>query len=160
MRKGVMLVEELFDMWTVGKTEQDFHLYFNDHYEEVVRNTLLRDRNNPAVIMWSLGNEINRTANYTASQVEPIVTKLIAAVKKYDTTRPTTMGEDRPAMAAAKTCMNLLDVCGINYNQNDLSIPHGLGKPSYGSETTSALSSPEPTFATSCSGGRGQQTPS
>lgn len=141
MRKGVMLVEELFDMWTVGKTEQDFHLYFNDHYEEVVRNTLLRDRNNPAVIMWSLGNEINRTANYTASQVEPIVTKLIAAVKKYDTTRPTTMGEDRPAMAAAKTCMNLLDVCGINYNQNDLSIPHGLGKPSYGSETTSALSS-------------------
>lgn len=141
MRKGVMLVEELFDMWTVGKTEKDFHLYFNDHYEEVVRNTLLRDRNNPAVIMWSLGNEINRTANYTASQVEPIVTKLIAAVKKYDTTRPTTMGEDRPAMAAAKTCMNLLDVCGINYNQNDLSIPHGLGKPSYGSETTSALSS-------------------
>lgn len=141
MRKGVMLVEELFDMWTIGKNVQDFHRYFDAHYEEIIRNTLLRDRNNPAVIMWSLGNEINRTANYTSAQVEPLVTKLIAAVKKYDATRPTTMGEDRPTMDAAKTCMNLLDVCGINYNQNDLSIPHGLGKPSYGSETTSALSS-------------------
>lgn len=37
--------------------------------------------------------------------------------------------------------MPLLDVCGVNYNGNDLSAPHALGKPSYGSETTSAISS-------------------
>lgn len=139
--KGVLLVEELFDHWTVAKSRYDFARYYSDHYKEVVRNTLQRDRNNPAIIMWSLGNEINRTAKYTAEQVEPIVTALIEEVKKYDTTRPVTMGEDSPAMDAAKTCMGLLDVCGINYTSNDLSIPHGIGKPSYGSETTSALAS-------------------
>lgn len=139
--KGVMCVEELFDMWTIGKNTYDFHLCYNEQYETVVRNTLVRDRNNPAIIMWSLGNEINRTAKYTADQVRPIITALIASVKKYDTTRPCTMGEDRPDMEAAKVCMELLDVCGINYNRDNLSVPHGLGKPSYGSETTSALSS-------------------
>ena len=139
--KGVLVVEELFDHWTVAKNKYDFARFYQDHYKEVVRDTLLRDRNNPAVIMWSLGNEINRTANYTADQVQPIVTALIAEVKSYDTTRPVTMGEDRPDMDAAKVCMQLLDVCGINYNSNDLSVPHELGKPCYGSETTSALSS-------------------
>jgi beta-galactosidase len=141
MNKGMLLVEELFDHWTVAKSRYDFARYYSDHYKEVVHNTLLRDRNDPAIIMWSLGNEINRTANYTAEQVRPIVTALIAEVKKYDATRPVTMGEDSPSMDAAKTCMEVLDVCGINYNSNDLRIPHGLGKPCYGSETTSALSS-------------------
>ena len=141
MRKGVLLVEELFDHWTVAKSTYDFARFYPEHYKEVVRDTLLRDRNNPAIIMWSLGNEINRTANYTADQVRPIVTALIAEVKRYDTTRPVTMGEDRPNMDAAKVCMQLLDVCGINYNDNDLSVPHELGKPCYGSETTSALAS-------------------
>lgn len=114
MNKGMLLVEELFDHWTVAKSRYDFARYYSDHYKEIVHNTLLRDRNDPAIIMWSLGNEINRTANYTAEQVQPIVTALIAEVKKYDTTRPVTMGEDSPSMDAAKTCMEVLDVCGIN----------------------------------------------
>lgn len=141
MRKGVLVIEELFDHWTVAKRKYDFARFYTDHYKEVVRDTLLRDRNDPAIIMWSLGNEINRTAKYTAEQVRPIVTALIAEVKQYDTTRPVTMGEDSPNMDAAKVCMELLDVCGINYNSNNLSVPHDMGKPSYGSETTSALAS-------------------
>lgn len=141
MRKGVLVIEELFDHWTVAKKKYDFARFYTDHYKEVVRDTLLRDRNDPAIIMWSLGNEINSTAKYTAEQVRPIVTALIAEVKQYDTTRPVTMGEDSPNMDAAKVCMELLDVCGINYNSNNLSVPHDMGKPSYGSETTSALAS-------------------
>lgn len=141
MRKGVLVIEELFDHWTVAKSKYDFARFYTDHYKEVVRDTLLRDRNDPAIIMWSLGNEINRTAKYTAEQVRPIVTALITEVKQYDTTRPVTMGEDSPNMDAAKVCMELLDVCGINYNSNNLSVPHDMGKPSYGSETTSALAS-------------------
>lgn len=141
MRKGVLVIEELFDHWTVAKSKYDFARFYTDHYKEVVRDTLLRDRNDPAIIMWSLGNEINSTGKYTAEQVRPIVTALIAEVKQYDTTRPVTMGEDSPNMDAAKVCMELLDVCGINYNSNNLSVPHDMGKPSYGSETTSALAS-------------------
>ena len=141
MRKGVLVIEELFDHWTVAKSKYDFARFYTDHYKEVVRDTMLRDRNDPAIIMWSLGNEINSTGKYTAEQVRPIVTALIAEVKQYDTTRPVTMGEDSPNMDAAKVCMELLDVCGINYNSNNLSVPHDMGKPSYGSETTSALAS-------------------
>lgn len=141
MRKGVLVIEELFDHWTVAKSKYDFARFYTDHYKEVVRDTLLRDRNDPAIIMWSLGNEINSTGKYNAEQVRPIVTALIAEVKQYDTTRPVTMGEDSPNMDAAKVCMELLDVCGINYNSNNLSVPHDMGKPSYGSETTSALAS-------------------
>ena len=141
MRKGVLVIEELFDHWTVAKRKYDFARFYTDHYKEVVRDTLLRDRNDPAIIMWSLGNELNSTAKYTAEQVRPIVTALIAEVKQYDTTRPVTMGDDSPNMDAAKVCMELLDVCGINYNSNNLSVPHDMGKPSYGSETTSALAS-------------------
>ncbi len=57
-RKGVLLVEELFDGWTKSKKQKDFGRYFTDHYSEVVTSTIHRDWNNPAVIMWSLGNEV------------------------------------------------------------------------------------------------------
>lgn len=139
--KGILAIEELFDSWTVAKSTYDFHRYFNDNYASVIKNTLLRDRNNPAIIMWSVGNEINRVSNYSASTASSIITNILTEAKKYDTTRPYTMGEDRPNLESSKACMNLLDVCGINYNSNSLIVPHDLGKPSYGSETTSALSS-------------------
>ena len=64
------------------------------------------------------------------------------AVKAIDETRPVTMGINNPGTDVfAAGVMPLLDVCGVNYNRNDLSAPHALGKPSYGSETTSAISS-------------------
>ena len=139
--KGVLLVEEFFDSWTKPKKTYDFGRFFADEYEEVIDNTLRRDINNPAIIMWSIGNEINRVSGYNATTVKPIVQGLIDAVKSRDATRPVTMGEDSPSMESSKVCMELLDVCGINYQQNSLSVPHGMGKPAYGSETTSALSS-------------------
>lgn len=139
--KGILLVEELFDMWTVQKSTYDFHRFFEDQYDIVMKNTILRDRNNPAIIMWSVGNEINRVSGYNAATVEPIITNILNTGKMYDDTRPYTMGEDSPYKESSTVCMKLLDVCGINYNSNNLIVPHNLGKPSYGSETTSALSS-------------------
>lgn len=139
--KGVLLVEELFDMWTVQKSTYDFHRFFTDQYNVVMKNTIIRDRNNPAIIMWSVGNEINRVSGYSASTVEPIITNILNTGKMYDDTRPFTMGEDSPYKESSTVCMKMLDVCGINYNSNNLIVPHNLGKPSYGSETTSALSS-------------------
>lgn len=144
--KGVLVVEELFDCWTKAKKQYDFAQHFTDHYAEVVRTTVWRSINNPAVILWSLGNEINGGGNelgYTADDAA-LCTQLVSAVKAIDTTRPTTIGanyqkNDGDAFHAA--CMAAVDVAGINYNGNDLSVPHRLGKPCYGSETTSALSS-------------------
>ena len=143
--KGILCVEEFFDCWTKAKKTYDFAQYFDAECETVIETTIRRSINNPAVIMWSLGNEIdggNSELGYTQSEAAAICQRLVNTVKAIDETRPVTMGINNPGTDVfAAGVMPLLDVCGVNYNKNDLSTPHALGKPSYGSETTSALSS-------------------
>lgn len=140
--KGVLCIEEFFDSWTKSKKTNDFARYFTEHAEEVIRTTVLRDRNNPSIIMWSLGNEIPDTEN---SSYNPTVTvqNLVNWTKEYDTTRPTTMGEDSGSSSVAQSVMEYIDVIGINYNHSNFSTIRSKfpNKPIYGSETTSALSS-------------------
>jgi len=140
-RKGVLLVEELFDGWTKSKKQKDFGRYFTDHYSEVVTSTIRRDWNNPAVIMWSLGNEVRTNltlGDYSSSEIVNVCTTVNSAVKALDSTRPTTMGNNAPGGNLA-ALMAIVDVVGINYNGNNQT--YQTDRPIYGSETTSALSS-------------------
>lgn len=140
-RKGVLLVEELFDGWTKSKKQKDFGRYFADHYAEVVTSAIRRDWNNPAVIMWSLGNEVRTDltlGDYSSSEIVNVCTMVNSAVKALDSTRPTTMGNNAPGGNLA-ALMAIVDVVGINYNGNNQT--YQTDRPIYGSETTSALSS-------------------
>lgn len=140
-RKGVLLVEELFDCWTKSKKQKDFGRYFADHYAEVVTSAIRRDWNNPAVIMWSLGNEVRTNltlGDYSSSEIVNVCTMVNSAVKALDATRPTTMGNNAPGGNLA-ALMAIVDVVGINYNGNNQT--YQTDRPIYGSETTSALSS-------------------
>lgn len=140
-RKGVLLVEELFDGWTKSKKQKDFGRYFTDHYSEVVTSTIHRDWNNPAVIMWSLGNEVRTNltlGDYSSSEIVNVCTMVNNAVKALDSTRPTTMGNNAPG-GNLSALMAIVDVVGINYNSNNQT--YQTDRPIYGSETTSALSS-------------------
>ena len=140
-RKGVLLVEELFDGWTKSKKQKDFGRYFADHYAEVVTSTIRRDWNNPAVIMWSLGNEVRTNltgGDYSSSEIVNVCTMVNSAVKALDSTRPTTMGNNAPG-GNLSALMAIVDVVGINYNGNNQT--YQTDRPIYGSETTSALSS-------------------
>ena len=140
-RKGVLLVEELFDCWTKSKKQKDFGRYFADHYAEVVTSTIRRDWNNPAVIMWSLGNEVRTNltlGDYSSSEIVNVCTMVNNAVKALDSTRPTTMGNNAPG-GNLSALMAIVDVVGINYNGNNQT--YQTDRPIYGSETTSALSS-------------------
>ena len=140
-RKGVLLVEELFDCWTKSKKQKDFGRYFADHYAEVVTSAIHRDWNNPAVIMWSLGNEVRTNltlGDYSSSEITSVCTMVNSAVKALDATRPTTMGNNAPGGNLA-ALMAIVDVVGINYNSNNQT--YQTDRPIYGSETTSALSS-------------------
>ena len=140
-RKGVLLVEELFDCWTKSKKQKDFGRYFTDHYAEVVTSTIHRDWNNPAVIMWSLGNEVRTNltlGDYSSSEIVNVCTMVNSAVKALDSTRPTTMGNNAPG-GNLSALMAIVDVVGINYNGNNQT--YQTDRPIYGSETTSALSS-------------------
>ena len=140
-RKGVLLVEELFDGWTKSKKQKDFGRYFTDHYAEVVTSAIRRDWNNPAVIMWSLGNEVRTNltlGDYSSSEIVNVCTMVNNAVKALDSTRPTTMGNNAPG-GNLSALMAIVDVVGINYNGNNQT--YQTDRPIYGSETTSALSS-------------------
>ena len=140
-RKGVLLVEELFDGWAKSKKQKDFGRYFADHYAEVVTSTIHRDWNNPAVIMWSLGNEVRTNltlGDYSSSEIVNVCTMVNSAVKALDATRPTTMGNNAPG-GNLSALMAIVDVVGINYNGNNQT--YQTDRPIYGSETTSALSS-------------------
>ena len=140
-RKGVLLVEELFDGWTKSKKQKDFGRYFADHYAEVVTSAIRRDWNNPAVIMWSLGNEVRTNltlGDYSSSEIVNVCTMVNSTVKTLDSTRPTTMGNNAPG-GNLSALMAIVDVVGINYNGNNQT--YQTDRPIYGSETTSALSS-------------------
>lgn len=143
-KEGIMVVEELFDCWTVSKKSHDFAKDFNNYYQSVIETTVNRGYNNPSIIMWSLGNEIIRVSNYSEEQAIEIVTNLIDGVKAIDKTRPVTMGDDTPNSNVSLAVMDLLDVIGVNYgSDNEYSTLRATkpDKPIYGSETTSAFSS-------------------
>ncbi len=140
-RKGMMVVEELFNGWGKAKSTYDFARYFDAHYSEVVTDIIRRDWNNPAVILWSLGNEMNSGTvggAYSAEEISAVCTSLSTVVKSLDATRPTTLGNNN-AYSDLAPLLSLVDVVGINYTGNDQSLQ--TDRAIYGSETTCALSS-------------------
>lgn len=57
-RLGMLVIDETFDCWRLGKNPNDYHLYFEDWWQRDTCALVKRDRNHPSVIMWSIGNEI------------------------------------------------------------------------------------------------------
>ena len=55
---GLMVMDEFTDIWNIGKTPYDYHLFFRDHWKRDLESMIQRDWNHPSVILWSIGNEI------------------------------------------------------------------------------------------------------
>jgi beta-galactosidase len=116
-RLGVMVIDEFFDQWEQQKNPADYHLYFNDWWKRDVESTVLRDRNHPSVILWSIGNEI--TEHRTPRGVE-IERQLSNCVRQLDATRPITASVTFVGGAVFEPAFHALDVAGCNYMTSSL----------------------------------------
>jgi beta-galactosidase len=113
-RMGMLVIDEAFDMWNNKKTEDDYSQYFQEWYERDLTNILLRDRNHPSVIFWSIGNEIRERVDSLGYATRR---ELKSIVKNLDSTRFVTEGVNRTPKWDKVTpkAFDDLDVCGYNY---------------------------------------------
>ena len=86
-RLGILVLDEAFDMWELPKNPQDYHLYFKDWSQKDLASMILRDRNHPSVMMWSIGNEIYEAPDSSGYQNAK---RLEGEVRRLDPTRPVT----------------------------------------------------------------------
>ncbi len=119
-RMGFLVMDELFDCWTVGKNKYDYHLYFDDWSKPDLRDTIRRDRNHPSVILYSVGNEIHDTPD--GELAKKILKGLVDVCHQNDPTRPVTQALFRPNVSHDydNGLADLLDVVGTNYRDNEL----------------------------------------
>jgi beta-galactosidase len=61
-RHGVLVMDELSDVWTRPKTPHDYSRDFERDWPADLEAMVRKDRNHPSVIMYSIGNEIAETA--------------------------------------------------------------------------------------------------
>lgn len=86
-RLGMLVMDEAFDTWVRPKNPDDYNLYFNQWWKKDLQAMILRDRNHPSVIMWSIGNEIYEAPDLIGQELGK---KLADEVRRLDPTRPVT----------------------------------------------------------------------
>jgi beta-galactosidase len=137
-KMGFVVMDEAFDMWAKGKTKFDYSNDWDSWNKRDLRDMIIRDRNHPSIIMWSIGNEISEQSDTTGTV---IANELADVVKMFDKTRPITSACNQVKINNFILKSGALDILGFNYH-------HALypdlptmfpGKKYILSETTSSL---------------------
>ena len=166
---GLIVMDESFDMWRRKKTQNDYARFFDEWHERDLTDLVLRDRNHPSIMMWSIGNEVLEqwssaeadtltleqanlilNAGHDAStlakdgelSVQSLLTQHLAEiVKRYDTSRPITAGCNEPSPNNHLFKSGAIDIIGFNYHHQWVKdVPTNFpGKPFIFSESVSAL---------------------
>jgi beta-galactosidase len=116
---GILVINEFTDMWRNYKNKNDYSRFFNDWWESDLTAMIMRDRNHPSIIMWSIGNEIPKLTRTEGVQIGK---ELAAKVKDLDKTRPVTEGVPsfliHGGWKNSKDYFDILDVAGYNYMES------------------------------------------
>jgi beta-galactosidase len=115
---GIVMMVEAFDCWRSGKNTYDYGRFFDANSAADIAEMVNAARNSPAVMMWSIGNEI---PDSTSTAGLAMADGLISAIRAHDTSRPIVIGSDKyrglPAPgSAADLMLAKLDGLGLNYN--------------------------------------------
>jgi len=116
-RLGLLVMDEVFDVWSNHKTPDD---YGGDGWKKGrandIENWLRRTRNHPSIVIRSLGNEIGNKHNGDLASVSRDVTALMELARPFDDTRPFTGGT--ATISENTDYMKLYDVQGYNYRED------------------------------------------
>jgi hypothetical protein len=174
--KGFLVIDEAFDEWELPKKKwvagwnvgtpgkQGYYVNFREWGKHDLSDFIMRDRNHPSIIMWSIGNEIdypndpythqilNSEANPqtwakfseslpNAERLGEIAKELVSTVKTIDKTRPVTAGLASALMSNETGYADALDVAGYNYQEFRYASDHKKypKRPLYGSENGMTL---------------------
>jgi beta-galactosidase len=137
---GLIMIIESFDEWDVAKCDNGYHRYFSEWAEKDMVNMLHHFRNNPCVVVWSIGNEVPTQCEKEGYKVAKWLQDIC---HREDPTRPVTCGMDRVECVLNNGFAALLDIPGFNYRtQRYLEGYEKLPQRFLlGSETASAVSS-------------------
>ena len=138
---GMMLMVEPFDDWGFRpKSPNGYGSVFKDWAEKDVTNMVKHYRNNPSVVMWSIGNEV--PSQWGPDGISEL-TMLQNVVKGLDVTRPVTCGMDQIGAVLDNGFAAALDIPGFNYKPQFYQKAYDIlpQKMILGSETASTVSS-------------------
>jgi len=116
-RLGMLVIDEAFDCWREGKNIGDYHVTFDDWWQQDLESMLYRDHNHPSIIIWSTGNEVLERDGRSGG-VE-ISKRLADHVRALDPTRPVTAAINGSwtggTWEETDGVFDTLDVGGYNY---------------------------------------------
>ncbi len=170
---GFLVMDEAFDEWEYPKKKwltgwnegtpglQGSADFFQEWGERDLADMVMRDRNHPSIMMWSIGNEVDypndpyshpildqegigqiHTPGYhkdqpPAERLGTIAKRLAAVVRNHDTSRPVTAALAGAIMSNETEYPGTLDVVGYNYTESRYQKDHQAypKRILYGSET-------------------------